>query len=449
MLLTKITVKAFWCSSTSVTQSKQLTMAEPVVIDLVADDADEINCKNAILRVFPNICPIHLQQLAHSHSYQADVIISVILDQQEKGQNYPTRPHDDNPLKRKREDDDDDDGDDGDDGSNDDIRESKEPEVTNTIRSEITRPDYLPNFRNRQYREMAKTLLCQDFPQAPVKALWPILADKQSLFDAYTFMDEAIRNWDDRNPTWIPKKVPSRTQVIFEPGHIESLDLEPYSNEEKAVLKEFRAARALRTHRNAKAAAEAEEKANFARAQRYGQTAECGCCYDEQALNRMAQCNGATAHFFCASCLRQHAETQVGYSKYELKCMSMDGCSADFSFAERKRFLDKGLRTALDRIEQEAVLRDAGIESLETCPFCPYAAEYPPVGEDKEFRCEKPGCRKVSCRLCRKETHIPKSCAEAAAEEGQTARREIEEAMSDALIRKCNKCKVTSYLEIC
>ena len=120
----------------------------------------------------------------------------------------------------------------------------------------------------------------------------------------------------------------------------------------------------------------------------------------------------------------------------------MDGCSAGFSFAEKKRFLDKGLRTALDRIEQEAVLREAGIENLETCPFCPYAAEYPPVEQDKEFRCEMPDCRKVSCRLCRKETHIPKSCAEAAAtEEGLTARREIEEAMSDALIRKCNKCK--------
>jgi len=87
------------------------------------------------------------------------------------------------------------------------------------------------------------------------------------------------------------------------------------------------------------------------------------------------------------------------------------------------------------------MLRLAGIENLETCPFCPYAAEYPPVEVDKEFRCQNPECDEISCRLCRKPTHIPKSCAEAEMENGHSARRAIEEAMSSAMIRKCNKCK--------
>lgn len=129
-----------------------------------------------------------------------------------------------------------------------------------------------------------------------------------------------------------------------------------------------------------------------------------------------------------------------GSKKYEIICMSMDGCEANFSRGQLEEVLEESSLVALDRNEAEAVLRMAGIENLETCPFCPYAAEYPPVEEDKEFRCEAEDCKKVSCRLCKLDTHIPKSCAENARENAPSIRRQIEEAMSEALIRKCNKC---------
>jgi len=128
--------------------------------------------------------------------------------------------------------------------------------------------------------------------------------------------------------------------------------------------------------------------------------------------------------------------------------MSMDGCTSGFDRDQREFFIDRKSRIALERIEQEAMLRLAGIENLETCPFCPYAAEYPPVEENKEFRCQNPGCKEVSCRLCRKETHIPKTCEEVERENGHSARRQIEEAMSAALIRKCNKCKHISVSRV-
>lgn len=145
--------------------------------------------------------------------------------------------------------------------------------------------------------------------------------------------------------------------------------------------------------------------------------------------------------WFCFQCCRRQAETLVGLSKYELTCMSMDGCPASFSHVERQRFLDKKLASALDRAEQEAVLRLANLENLVSCPFCPFAAECSPTEVDREFRCQNPECQVVSCRLCDKETHIPKTCEEAAKEHGYSARRTIEEAMSAALIRRCNKCE--------
>jgi len=134
-------------------------------------------------------------------------------------------------------------------------------------------------------------------------------------------------------------------------------------------------------------------------------------------------------------------ETEIGLSKYDLTCMSMDGCESGFSRVQQDRFIDAKMRLALDRIEQEAVLRLASLADLETCPFCPFAAECPPIDVDKEFRCQNKECLEVSCRLCRKATHIPKSCREVEVESGLSARRQIEEAMSAAMIRNCNKCK--------
>lgn len=420
-------------------------MAERVVIDLVEDEEEEeLACREAVLTVFPDICPDHLAELNPQYAFDPDDVIMGILDRLERGERYPTRPHD-NPLKRKREDDGD--ASDEDSGGNDTIG-PKEPETTTAMRSEIATPDYAHHIVHDSYQEMSKVLLSQDFPRVPVRQIWTILREKRTLFDAYAYMDEVTRNWENlggRDRPWIQKKTSTLPIERFNRENIGGLDMDDFTQVQKAAIAEFRAARELRDHNLHKDNAELEENANFLKAQRDGQTAECGCCYDEKALNRMAQCDGETAHFFCGNCVRQQAETQIGYQKFELKCMSMDGCSAGFSIAERKRFLSKGLRTTLDRIEQEAMLREAGIENLETCPFCPYAAEYPPVEEDKEFRCERPGCKKVSCRLCRKETHIPKTCAEVSAtEEGLTARREIEEAMSDAVIRKCNKCKSNS-----
>lgn len=129
-------------------------------------------------------------------------------------------------------------------------------------------------------------------------------------------------------------------------------------------------------------------------------------------------------------------------NKYEITCFATDECQAKFSQAQQSRFVDEKLQQALDRIEQDTVLRLANLEDLAICPFCPYAAEYPPIEHNREFRCDNPECQIVSCRLCQKESHIPKTCQEAAEEKGAgKARLLVEEAMTEALVRRCNKCE--------
>ena len=145
--------------------------------------------------------------------------------------------------------------------------------------------------------------------------------------------------------------------------------------------------------------------------------------------------------------MQRYAEAQIGLGKHELSCPAMDGCSATFSHTQREKFLDEGLTKAIDRLEMEAVLNIANVAGLTTCPFCPYAAEYPEIvqGGDTDFYCQRPGCLEVSCRLCKRTSHQSKTCQEAAKGKGKSARKNIEEAMSDAMIRRCNKCKYACH----
>ncbi|KAI0541147.1 hypothetical protein GGR58DRAFT_511206 [Xylaria digitata] len=403
---------------------------------------DEVSCKNDVLLVFPDICQNYLTQLVLLHNFKPAEVVSAILDGQEKGENYPTQaPPELRSRKRKRVD--------GSDGSthgldhdSDEEGEEEDPESVRSIKLQIDTPEYAANMASPEYAALARILISQDFPRVPQITIRNLLLEnKKSVFETYTAMDEKLRNWDDANIPWKEKKTLTKTKHEFTPERLSALDISTYIPEERAAFAEFIAARELRAMKNAKVAAGVEEQTNFLQAQIEGQTAECGICYEECALNRMVRCEGETMHWFCRNCLRSQAESQIGLAKYELTCMSLDGCLAGFSRSQRALFLDKKLTVALDRIEQEAVLRMAGIENLETCPFCPYAAEYPPVEVDKEFRCDNPHCQQVSCRLCRKETHIPKTCAEAVADRGLDARHILEEAMSEALIRRCNQCQ--------
>ncbi|RDA94729.1 hypothetical protein CP533_6758 [Ophiocordyceps camponoti-saundersi (nom. inval.)] len=167
---------------------------------------------------------------------------------------------------------------------------------------------------------------------------------------------------------------------------------------------------------------------------------ECQCCFTEVAKMDLVECNAEKPHRFCVDCCRRQAETLVGQCRYQITCMSVDDCEAGFSHWQRQRFLSERLTAALDRLQQDEALRLAKVEGMISCPSCPFAAFCRPVEEDQEFRCQNPNCRMVSCRLCHGEAHSPLSCKEAATKRGFAARRTIEEAMSAAVIRRCNKC---------
>ncbi|KAK1755594.1 Rad4 transglutaminase-like domain-containing protein [Echria macrotheca] len=357
--------------------------------------------KEAVLKCFPNICPEYLLQVATRLEFDSETIITHILDEQERGVHYPVQP---NPVKRKR-------------------KREETPEEPNEPDKNDARLLNKNDPFTVQYRQAARHLIMAAFPTVYAPDVDRIFKENNYLLSGtYKAIEELLTG--EGGPKLRVKKVVSKLDDhIYDDSHKDG---------EKLALAEYRTALSQTEAKKA-------EERNLERARAAGEIEECGCCFGEYALNRMIHCSGEVLHWFCRDCSRKMAEVAVGEGKHQLQCMSMDECEAEFAPDQRAIFLDKKLARALEELERDASLRMAGIENLARCPFCPYAAEYPPADQNKEFECQNPDCGVVSCRLCEKETHIPKTCKEAA-DDGYSARHQIEEAMSLALIRKCNKC---------
>ena len=123
----------------------------------------------------------------------------------------------------------------------------------------------------------------------------------------------------------------------------------------------------------------------------------CGCCFDDVPFEEIAVCSSTTSaepHFFCRECIRRQVEQHVygaapfmPYSEESggmgVRCLSIEGCQASFSFQTLTRVLPPALLKALEeRLADRAVdavisnaLTAGGRASGETviqCPFCPY-----------------------------------------------------------------------------
>ena len=136
-------------------------------------------------------------------------------------------------------------------------------------------------------------------------------------------------------------------------------------------------------------------------------------------------------------------------SRALIKCMDSSGCTELFPDSEMKRFLDEKSFEGLSKLRTEEELRQANLEGIVHCPFCPFAAimEDP---TDRIFECLNPDCGVRSCRYCHVKSHHPLSCestpfsfkvdVEFQKEKKIDAKHTVEEAMTAALVKKCNKC---------
>jgi hypothetical protein len=177
---------------------------------------------------------------------------------------------------------------------------------------------------------------------------------------------------------------------------------------------------------------------------------ECQCCFVDVAPKVAIPCNGDETHLFCRRCIKKYAETQVGQMNYDIKCIDVSGCHAGFEKALLQQVVGEKFLKRLEFLQQMDEISKSGIKGLEGCPFCEFKAVCLPLVQNEEapeFSCQNPDCGKVSCRLCQCESHAPNSCEQAKKERGVPERREVEEAMTKALLRTCPKCGVSIIKE--
>ncbi|BGP43945.1 hypothetical protein JCM10450v2_008157 [Rhodotorula kratochvilovae] len=312
------------------------------------------------------------------------------------------------------------------------------------------------------YKKIALDQLYTDFDRLPTALIkQSFLSSPNSSFFAPTWSalhaQQSAGAYDDqklKKARRAPKplvRIVRRQRFNEETGEVEERDVEEEERPPEELRREMswlrgkilaeRAARraADEEERAAERARQRAERANE-RARAKGEAVECGCCFDEVALENTAAC--AEGHLFCKGCALANASDRIGRRQAVLPCMTAD-CTARFDPATYSSFLAPKMVDSLSALAQQKDLDEAfdGVEGFEKCPFCPYAClvENP---DERLFRCERTECRKVSCRKCRKEGHVPLTCEEADEERRLPGVHAVAEAMSAALIRPCPKCKV-------
>ena len=168
---------------------------------------------------------------------------------------------------------------------------------------------------------------------------------------------------------------------------------------------------------------------------------ECKCCYWEFKLEDMIHC--PVGHQFCLLCIKTRVEEMI-YESLEdhdtLSCMAaMDDCDESFPSSDIWRVLPNDVFERYENRQAQHAVAGAKIEGLVYCPFCGIPYEVDTCV--KVLDCPNIKCLKASCILCKKLNHLPLSCDDVDDTDPETAfRREVEERMTKAVIRKCKVC---------
>jgi len=289
---------------------------------------------------------------------------------------------------------------------------------------------------SQAYKDEALELLCYDFRRIEKNSLRKIFLKHNSHYYPTKAAIIKILNSSDTTEKALMKeiKTPRKYTTLRTIANIE-------------LMKEVEFAKVHEKQQQEDSDRKKAEEQLIEEATLEGALITCGVCYCEQAFELMVQC--ADGHLFCRDCLKNWAQEQLfGLGKTSLKCMSQEeACTETFPEDQLKAALPEKVFEKYQEAVAKDVLEKAQLPDLVKCPFCEFLAEL--AQEDKVFPCPNPACLKESCRLCQRESHIPKRCEEVEKEEMEQEkdkkRTTVEEAMSAARIRECPKCKTRFF----
>lgn len=282
-----------------------------------------------------------------------------------------------------------------------------------------------------------------------IAAITRVLRSTKSLYHAYISLREDLNSRELKTPRkqkslGITNNISRGLQYGLKSQMSPDTLSGPYNRLGQEIAEELEAARSEVNRRDEEKASLELEACNEAEAFAKGQIVECACCFVDTPTNRLCYCSAEQRHAFCFTCGKRNAETTLGQGSVKPRCMDQSGCEACFPEMELRKCLEKTIVDKLVRKQDQQEIRDANIEGLEECPFCDFMAVCESNTTNREFECQAAECGKISCRLCQQITHVPLNCGEAAEiaahDDKIDARHVVEEAMTAALIRDCNKC---------
>ena len=168
---------------------------------------------------------------------------------------------------------------------------------------------------------------------------------------------------------------------------------------------------------------------------------ECGCCFSSTSWPQKVSC--ASDHGFCRECVQRYVNHVISGEGSSLFACLSDGCQAPFPSAQL-HFLDPNLLKRLEeRRQSEEVgkaLADCDDGQIFQCPSCEFKCLIPE--SNKVMECLNPKCLKDSCKLCKEDwdKHFGLPCDEVEAKGESDLRVRTEEAMTNAVVRRCIKC---------
>ncbi|KAG8216970.1 hypothetical protein J3R82DRAFT_7275 [Butyriboletus roseoflavus] len=374
----------------------------------LADPIDEYIVR--VLEIVPDVQPIHAHALIEQvMQSQPGNVIEFVLHALFENPSYPKT---DEKGKHKR----------------------VEPDgVPDARGSPKPKEDYVSKERvyncGPQYLKHSLEQLMVDFPRIPKPHIRSRLLDNRFYAPTYLLLTEELKK------ETIPFKLKSTNSVV---GKGKTREDPEFDKEREWVLLKVAE---LATEKDAALAASVNHKEY----EDNGEGIECGCCFSGYPFDQMIQC--PEAHLFCKSCMTSYASNLLGEHNPNIVCMDQSGCKLPFPESELCRFLSSKLLELYYRVKQQKEIEAAGLENLEECPFCEYKCVIENEME-KLFRCENPGCSAITCRMCKKPDHLPKTCQEVEEDKHLDAKHVIEEAMTQALMRSCPKCQKSFIKEM-
>ncbi|CAB9510211.1 protein ligase RNF216 [Seminavis robusta] len=182
-----------------------------------------------------------------------------------------------------------------------------------------------------------------------------------------------------------------------------------------------------------------------------GEAMTCSCCYDEVAMDELVACR-TEGHLFCEGCLSSYVENTIfgqgGFGVHpvtkeaatEILCCSGEGCYSGFDRFYLKKALPEKVLQKYDEIQAHMAIEQAGLrDNMYSCHNCEFMFEVPE--EADFFACPMEGCHFEACRHCGEPPHFGKLCQEVEGARETLGRRRVEEAASNAVIRKCPSCR--------